>query len=55
MVTPKAVPLAGGCSTSRATIRQMEMPTASENTIIEDRVEVCEIKAHNEPESKPTR
>ena len=54
MVTPKAVPLAGGCSKSKATIKQIEIPTASENTIMEDRVEECGIKAHSEPESRPT-
>jgi hypothetical protein len=30
MATPRAVPPAGGCSTSKATIDKMEIPTASE-------------------------
>lgn len=39
MAVPREVPLAGGCSTSRATIKQIEIPTASESTMMRDSVE----------------
>ena len=55
MATPRAVPPAGGCSASRATIRKMAIPTASAYTIIEGKIEVCGIKAHNEPDKRPIR
>ena len=51
---PKAVPLAGGCSTSMATINQIEIPTASDSMTMKARVEECGIKAHSEPETRPT-
>ena len=55
MAIPKAVPLAGGCSASKATIKKMEIPTASEYVMIEGKTEECGIKAHNEPERRPIR
>ena len=54
MAIPNAVPPAGGCSTSSATIKQIAMPTASENTRIEGNIDWCGIKAHSEPEIRPT-
>jgi len=52
---PRAVPLAGGCSASKATIKKMEIPTASEYTRIDEMTNECGIKAHNEPEKRPMR
>lgn len=49
LAIPRAVPLAGGCSTSSATISKMEIPTASEYTIMVARKEGCGIRAHSEP------
>ena len=51
---PRAVLLAGGCSTSRATISKIEGPTASEYTMMEGKREGWEIRAHAEPEKRPT-
>ena len=42
IVTPNAVPLAGGCSKSGVTIRQMDNPTDKEYVLIEANVDVCE-------------
>ncbi len=55
IATPKAVPLAGGCSVSELTIKNIEIATASEYMIIEERSEGCGINADNEPERRPTR
>ena len=55
MATPRAVPLAGGCSKSSATMRQIEIPTARAKTLMDVRVEGCGMSAHNEPEKRPTR
>lgn len=55
IATPKAVPLAGGCSVSVATIKNIEMATANEYTMIEERTEGCGMNAANEPERRPTR
>jgi len=51
---PSAVPLAGGCSKSKATIRQIEIPTAVESTKAVVNVDVWGIRAQTEPESIPT-
>ena len=53
--TPRAAPLAGGCSTSIVTIKHIDTPTANSITEIEARVKECGIKAHSEPETRPTR
>ena len=54
MATPSAVPLAGGCSTSRDTIKRMEIPTASAYTVTEEMAAECGIRAQSEPVIKPT-
>jgi len=55
MAIPRAVPLAGGCSTSSATISRMEIPTATEYTITAAKIEEWGMREHNEPEKRPTR
>ena len=53
--TPKAVPDAGGCPVSVATMAKVVRPTASEYTRIECKVESWGIKAHREPKSRPSK
>ncbi len=54
IATPKAVPLAGGCSKSSVTINNIEMPTASAYMIIDEKAEECGIKVTSEPDMRPT-
>ena len=53
MAIPRAVPLAGGCSKSKATIKKMEMPTANAQTAIKEKVVWCGISATSEPQTRP--
>lgn len=53
MAIPNAVPLAGGCSASKATINKIEIPTAREYTRMEAKIVEWGIKDANEPETSP--
>ncbi len=54
IATPRAVPAAGGCSTSITTIVNIVVPTASEYKIIEYNKEDCGNKENINPKKRPT-
>ena len=54
IVTPNAVPDAGGCSVSIITMMKIEHPTASAYTIVDVNIELAGMRANIEPETRPT-
>jgi len=55
ITTPRAVPLAGGCSKSRATIKNMDRPTVREYIMIGVMTILLKIREPSTPQRKPTR
>ena len=54
MATPNAVPLAGGCSKSTATIRKIDKPTIAEYIKMADIAHLWRINAPSVPQRYPT-
>ena len=54
MATPRAVPAAGGCSTSKATIRKMEIPTTKAYTMTAGITVKWVMRVAKDPDKRPT-
>lgn len=55
IVTPNAVPDAGGCSVSMMTIIKIDKPTASAYTIVDASMVLAGTRPNKEPAARPTR